>query len=182
MLEGKTIHSAMDEFRTILEIKQEFVTKQARILSQPLHPSTSWRRVNSVTGEREHSGRLPENIVNEVMISVNNILRQHSHRTNPPQATRHVAEQIDRFYYDAAERPVLQDDSDVLGTDVDYGAYLILPSSIYSERTRATKRKYFQETMPLSQPYPLTGRTSARFGAILWKLKNILRLWPNLFY
>lgn len=79
---------------TILHLKQTFLTNQTRLLSQPLVPSHSWRS-NNANPERP----LPEKAVDEALFRLNQTLSQHSRRVHPPQAIRHIAEQLDALYW-----------------------------------------------------------------------------------
>ncbi|RKU46640.1 hypothetical protein DL546_007797 [Coniochaeta pulveracea] len=81
---------------TILQLKQTFLTNQTRLLSQPLAPSHSWRAANS---NSDHP--LPDKAVDEALFRLNQTLAQHSRRVHPPQAIRHVAEQLDTLYWNA---------------------------------------------------------------------------------
>ncbi|ROV98561.1 hypothetical protein VSDG_04359 [Cytospora chrysosperma] len=78
---------------TIPTLKQDFLTTQTRLLSQPLQPSRTWRRANDSSEDR-----LPEKAVDDALFRLNHTLQQHARRVYAPQATRHVAEQIDRLY------------------------------------------------------------------------------------
>jgi hypothetical protein len=92
---------------TILTIKQSFLATQTRLLSQPLAPSRPWQRSNAAAAEGEenedengsaHRRRpLPAQAVDDALFRLNHALLQHARRTHPPQATRHVAEQLDRL-------------------------------------------------------------------------------------
>jgi hypothetical protein len=79
---------------TILHVKQTFLTNQTRLLSQPLAPSHSWRANNS-----NSENLLPEKAIDEALFRLNQTLSQHSRRVHPPQAIRHVAEQLDALYW-----------------------------------------------------------------------------------
>lgn len=84
---------------TVLSIKTNFLLGQTRLLSQPLEPSRSWRTANDASEEG-----LSDRAVDDALFRVNHLLQQHSRRVHAPQATRHVAEQIDRLYWNAGER------------------------------------------------------------------------------
>ncbi|KAJ2903542.1 uncharacterized protein MKZ38_009667 [Zalerion maritima] len=144
----------MSENPTILEIKQAFLTAQSRLLTQPLQPSRAWRRGNEAAGAGAREGqegdrrgggggggggggKLSDAAVDEALVHANNTLQQHSHRVYAPQATRHVAEQVDKLYYNAGERPVVGDKPDALGLVVDFGddaAIATLPADWEDER------------------------------------------------
>lgn len=80
---------------TILSIKQNFLNAQTRILSQPVAPSRDWRSANDAAEE----ARLSEKAVDDALYRLNHAIQQHSRRVYAPQATRHVAEQIDQLYW-----------------------------------------------------------------------------------
>ncbi|OIW29023.1 hypothetical protein CONLIGDRAFT_633237 [Coniochaeta ligniaria NRRL 30616] len=89
---------------TVLTVKTSFLSAQTRLLAQPIAPSRSWRNANA-----EAEDGLSEKALDDALFRLNHLLQQHSRRVHAPQATRHVAEQIDRLYWDAAERSVEQD-------------------------------------------------------------------------
>lgn len=112
----------MDETPSIVELKQTFLTAQSRLLSQPLQPSRSWRNAHAAAIEGEGGkGKLTNAAIDEALIQANNALQQHTHRVYAPQATRHVAEQIERLYHSAGESSAVLDDPDALGLEVDFG-------------------------------------------------------------
>ncbi|KAB5539460.1 kinetochore complex Fta4 of Sim4 subunit, or CENP-50-domain-containing protein [Coniochaeta sp. 2T2.1] len=87
--------------QTVLAQKSNFLILQTRLLSQPIAPSHSWRRAND-----EADDGLAEKAVDDALFRLNHLLQQHSRRVHAPQATRHVAEQIDRLYWHDAERTI----------------------------------------------------------------------------
>ncbi|KAI0880646.1 kinetochore Sim4 complex subunit Fta4 [Annulohypoxylon maeteangense] len=87
---------------TILAHKSSFLTAQTLQLSQSLTPSATWRASNSQVAE----GGLPDRLVDEVLYRANHVLLQHARRVYAPQASRHVAEQIEALYLEAAEKAV----------------------------------------------------------------------------
>ncbi|KAI2467960.1 kinetochore Sim4 complex subunit Fta4 [Annulohypoxylon bovei var. microspora] len=87
---------------TILAHKSSFLTAQTLQLSQSLAPSAAWRASNSQVAE----GGLPDRLVDEVLYRANHALLQHARRVYAPQASRHVAEQIEALYLEAAEKAV----------------------------------------------------------------------------
>ncbi|KAJ9141786.1 hypothetical protein NKR23_g7740 [Pleurostoma richardsiae] len=101
---------------TILTIKHSFLTTQTRLLSQPIPgPSRAWRASNRAAAADEdeqdenaaaapHRRALPEKAVDDAIARLNQRLAQHARRAYAPQATRHVAEQIDQLYWSAGER------------------------------------------------------------------------------
>lgn len=89
---------------SILTLKQNFLTAQTRLLSQPLQPSRAWRRSNEAAEDDENNQRVSEKAVDDALFRLNQTLQQHSKRVYPPQATRHIAEQIDQLYLATGER------------------------------------------------------------------------------
>ncbi|KAI1136250.1 kinetochore Sim4 complex subunit Fta4 [Hypoxylon sp. FL0543] len=90
---------------TILAHKSSFLTAQTLQLSQSLAPSAAWRASNSSAAE----GGLSDRVVDEVIYRANHALQQHARRVYAPQASRHVAEQIEALYLEAAEKAVRGD-------------------------------------------------------------------------
>ena len=86
---------------TIISLKANFLADQTRLLSQPLTPSHSWRNVNE-----EAEDGVSEKAVDDALFRLNHVLQQHARRVYAPQATRHVAEQIDQLYWNAGSRAV----------------------------------------------------------------------------
>lgn len=85
---------------TIPTLKQNFLTNQTRLLSQPLQPSRPWRRANDdpANNNNNNDAALPEKALDDALFRLNHTLKQHARRVYAPQATRHVAEQIDKLY------------------------------------------------------------------------------------
>lgn len=102
---------------TILSIKQEFLDAQTRLISQPLQPSRAWRRGNEAAADDENDRRLTERAVDDALFRLNHTLQQHARRVYAPQATRHVAEQIEELYLAFGDRRIIQDDDEILGDD-----------------------------------------------------------------
>lgn len=90
---------------TILAHKSSFLTAQTLQLSQSLAPSAAWREANSRAAE----GALSDRVVDEALYRANHTLQQHARRVYAPQASRHVAEQIEALYLEAAEKAVRRD-------------------------------------------------------------------------
>ncbi|KAI1770650.1 kinetochore Sim4 complex subunit Fta4 [Hypoxylon cercidicola] len=90
---------------TILAHKSSFLTAQTLQLSQTLAPSAAWRESNSRAAE----GALSDRVVDEALYRANHTLQQHARRVYAPQASRHVAEQIEALYLEAAEKAVRGD-------------------------------------------------------------------------
>lgn len=89
---------------TILTLKQNFISTQTRLLSQPLQPSRAWRRANDEAAADEDEAAVSERAVDDALFRLNHTLQQHSRRVYATQATRQVAEQVDRLYLSAGER------------------------------------------------------------------------------
>jgi len=107
-----------DSTPTVVFLKQSFLNAQTRLLSQPLAPSRAWRNANS-NGE-DNASPLPDKAIDDALFKLNNRLQQHARRVYPPQATRHVAEQIDALYWNAAEAATRGGEDDE-GGDLDEG-------------------------------------------------------------
>lgn len=86
---------------TIIDLKSAFLRSQITALSQPLQPSQNWQ--DSVSDEEN---TLRQRAIDEALFKLNTILKQHNKISYPPQAQRHVAEQIDQLYWAAGERDV----------------------------------------------------------------------------
>lgn len=84
---------------TIIALKAGFLANQTRLLSQPLNPSRSWRNANEAADDG-----IPERQLDDALVRLNHALQQHTRRVYAPQATRHVAEQIDQLYWNAGEK------------------------------------------------------------------------------
>ncbi|KAF7881296.1 hypothetical protein EAF00_011969 [Botryotinia globosa] len=86
---------------TIIDLKSSFLRAQILALSQPLQPSQEWQ--DSIL---EEENTLRQRAIDEALFKLNTILKQHNKISYPPQAQRHVAEQIDQLYWAAGERDV----------------------------------------------------------------------------
>lgn len=104
---------------TILALKQNFITTQTRLLSQPLQPSRAWRRANEAAAADEEAAAVTEKAVDDALFRLNHTLQQHSRRVYVPQATRQIAEQVDRLYLSAGERQAADDGDDNADDDDD---------------------------------------------------------------
>ncbi|KAI1631115.1 kinetochore Sim4 complex subunit Fta4 [Biscogniauxia mediterranea] len=93
---------------TILAHKSTFLTAQTLQLTQALSPSAHWRSAN----DRADQGGLPDKVVDEALYRLNHVLQQHARRVYAPQASRHVAEQIEGLFLDVGERAIARDDDD----------------------------------------------------------------------
>ncbi|KAI0146223.1 kinetochore Sim4 complex subunit Fta4 [Xylariaceae sp. FL1272] len=92
---------------TIIAHKSTFLTTQTLQLSKPLAPSRNWREAND-SAEDGLSARAVE----DALYRLNNTLTQHTRRVYAPQATRHVAEQIETLFHDAAESALRGEEED----------------------------------------------------------------------
>lgn len=86
---------------TIIDLKSSFLRAQILALSQPLRPSQEWQ--DSIP---EEENTLRQRAIDEALFKLNTMLKQHNKISYPPQAQRHVAEQIDQLYWAAGERDV----------------------------------------------------------------------------
>ncbi|TGO29671.1 hypothetical protein BPAE_0012g00250 [Botrytis paeoniae] len=86
---------------TIIDLKSSFLRAQIFALSQPFQPSQEWQ--DSIS---EEENTLRQRAIDEALFKLNTILKQHNKISYPPQAQRHVAEQIDQLYWAAGERDV----------------------------------------------------------------------------
>ncbi|KAK3900411.1 kinetochore Sim4 complex subunit Fta4 [Staphylotrichum tortipilum] len=99
---------------TIVSLKQSFLTTQTRLLSQPLTPSRAWHASNTTPHQEDNANNtpLPPKAVDDALFKLNHRLHQHARRVYAPQATRHVAEQIDQLYWNAAEAATRGDEGE----------------------------------------------------------------------
>ncbi|KAI0110777.1 kinetochore Sim4 complex subunit Fta4 [Nemania sp. FL0031] len=100
---------------TIIAHKSTFLTTQTLHLSQTLAPSATWRAAN----ERSENG-LSSRAVDDAIYRLNHTLTQHARRVYAPQASRHVAEQIEGLFYAEAERALRGDEDS--GDDGELGS------------------------------------------------------------
>lgn len=87
---------------TIIDLKISFLRAQILSLSQPLRPSAKFTETNSFIEENA----LQQKNIDEALYKLNGILKKHNKLSYAPQAQRHVAEQVDRLYWNAGERGV----------------------------------------------------------------------------
>lgn len=109
---------------TVLTIKHSFLTTQTRLLTQPLAPSRRWRQQVRTSSSDRDDPPLPDRAVDDALVRLNHVLAQHARRALPPQAARHVAEQLDRLYWDAAEQAVgagVEGGSAAIDAGIDFG-------------------------------------------------------------
>jgi hypothetical protein len=86
---------------TIIDLKTSFLRAQILALSQPLRPSPSFSTTVS-----EDEIALRQKAIDDALHKLNGLLRKHNRLSYGPQAQRHVAEQVDRLYWEAGERGV----------------------------------------------------------------------------
>ncbi|KAE8441581.1 hypothetical protein EG329_004666 [Mollisiaceae sp. DMI_Dod_QoI] len=87
---------------TIIDLKSSFLRAQILSLSQPLRPSTTFTESNISAEENA----LRQKSIDEALYKLNGLLKKHNKLSYGPQAQRHVAEQVDRLYWNAGERGV----------------------------------------------------------------------------
>ena len=90
----------MSHAPTVISKKLAFLASQTRLLTAPEPlPSRAWTRANA------HSDHpLPQRAVDDALLRLAQVTKQHARRVYPPQAARHVAEQVERLYWDEAEK------------------------------------------------------------------------------
>jgi hypothetical protein len=86
---------------TIIDLKTTFLRAQILSLSQPLRPSPSFQ--STISAEENN---LRQKAIDEALHKLNGLLKKHNKLSYGPQAQRHVAEQVDRLYWNAGERRV----------------------------------------------------------------------------
>jgi len=100
---------------TIIAKKLSFLTQQTRLLTTPDPlPSRAWNRSNASS-----DSPLPQRAVDDALAKLTQVLKQHARRVYPPQAARHVAEQIERLYWEDTERKAEGIGGDGIGREVD---------------------------------------------------------------
>ncbi|KAL2173238.1 kinetochore Sim4 complex subunit Fta4 [Thermothelomyces heterothallicus CBS 202.75] len=160
---------------TVLSLKQSFLTTQTRLLSQPLAPTRAWLSSNSNSNSNNNDDDdeppLPEKAVDDALFKLNHRLQQHARRVYPPQATRHVAEQIDQLYWNAAAQATdgvgggdADSDADGEGEGVRPGADLANPDVI------ATLPLEWEEDGSSSQQQPLEAK---RYTELVGELRAL---------
>jgi hypothetical protein len=87
---------------TIIDLKTTFLRQQILLLSQPLKPSSDFLASNASSTDNT----LRQRSIDDALHKLNTQLRKHNKLAYGPQATRHVAEQIDKLYWNAGERVV----------------------------------------------------------------------------
>ncbi|KAI1463906.1 kinetochore Sim4 complex subunit Fta4 [Daldinia caldariorum] len=141
---------------TILAHKSSFLTAQTLHLSQSLAPSSTWRASNQRIPD---GGGLSDRVVDEALYRANHRLQQHVRRVYAPQASRHVAEQIETLYLEAAERAVRGEggrgDDDDDGADIGTGGiggggpkFLMVGADFASDEVIATLPSTWDQYSP----------------------------------
>ncbi len=83
---------------TLIDLKTAFLRAQILQLSQPLTPSPSF-----LAKSDDSENALRQKAIDDALHKLNGNLKKHNQLAYGPQATRHVAEQIDRLYWGAGE-------------------------------------------------------------------------------
>jgi hypothetical protein len=172
---------------TIITVKHRFLTRQIRLLSEPLQSSRQFRRRNEADkADRAGEERIPDAAIEEALFFLNASISQHCARVYAPQATRQVAEHVESLYWNAAERDLNGTDGLGLGTEVDLSALLslcLVLSSFESAGLRRTRKENKNEYVKgaadihlSKQPTPLQsspshphGRPAAKLATYRWK-------------
>ncbi|KKA30824.1 hypothetical protein TD95_005062 [Thielaviopsis punctulata] len=85
--------------QTVLSVKQAFIEAQSQLLATTPSPSPAW-----LEAQAADETALPSRAVEDAIYRLSHVIQQHIRRVHAPQATRHVAEQIDQLYWQAAEQ------------------------------------------------------------------------------
>jgi hypothetical protein len=85
---------------TIIDLKISFLRTQILALSQPLRPSSTFTSIST------EENTLRQKAIDDALLKLNGLLKKHNKLAYGPQATRHVAEQVDRLYWNSGERGV----------------------------------------------------------------------------
>jgi hypothetical protein len=101
---------------TIIAHKSTFINAQTLHLSQPLEPSAAWRAANEGA-----QGGLPARVVDDAVYRLNHLLTQHARRVYAPQASRHVAEQIEGLFHAEAQGALRASEDDDEGGEGEEG-------------------------------------------------------------
>jgi len=86
---------------TIPNLKLTFLQHQLLLLSQPLRPTSSL--ISALATSSSSPPSLRQKTIDEVLLKLNSQVKKHNKLIYSPQAQRHVAEQIWRLYWGAAE-------------------------------------------------------------------------------
>jgi hypothetical protein len=84
---------------TILDLKLSFLRSQVQALSQPLTLPLNYHPASEENALRQIS-------IDAALLKLNEAIKKHSKLVYSSQAQRHVAEQIDRLYWQAGEQDV----------------------------------------------------------------------------
>ena len=98
---------------TIIDLKTSFLRAQILALQKPLRPSSDF----SISGEEN---ALRQKSIDDALNKLNGLLKRHNKVAYGPQAQRHVAEQVDRLYWNAGERSIVGDVEDWMRRGADY--------------------------------------------------------------
>ncbi|KAH7121936.1 putative kinetochore protein fta4, partial [Dactylonectria estremocensis] len=86
---------------TVPALKQSFLSIQTTLLAQPLAPSRAWQAANDAS-----DSPLPPRAVDDALFALNHAIQRHCRRVYAPQASRHIAEQVNDVYTQEAQRRV----------------------------------------------------------------------------
>ena len=77
---------------TVVSLKQDFLSTQTRLLSQPLTPSRAWRASNDANenDNEDDQGALPDKVIDDALWGLNHRLQQHPN-TAGQSAQRYVS-------------------------------------------------------------------------------------------
>lgn len=84
---------------TILDLKLSFLRSQIQALSRPLSLPPNYRPASEENALRQTS-------IDAALLKLNEAIKKHGNLVYSSQAQRHVAEQIDRLYWQAGEQDV----------------------------------------------------------------------------
>jgi hypothetical protein len=95
---------------TILDLKLSFLRSQIQALSQPLTLPPNY--------QPSEEAAIPQTAIDAALQKLNATIKEHSKLVYSSQAQRHVAEQIDRLYWQAGERDIDTGDGLERGADL----------------------------------------------------------------
>jgi hypothetical protein len=101
----------MAEPPTIVDLKLSFLRSQIQALSQPLSLPPNYQPASE-----DHA--LSEKAIDAALLKLNETIKKHSKLVYSSQAQRHVAEQIDKLYWQAGDRDVSTGDGLERGADL----------------------------------------------------------------
>ncbi|KAK4033225.1 kinetochore Sim4 complex subunit Fta4 [Parachaetomium inaequale] len=154
---------------TVLSLKQSFLTTQTRLLSQPLTPTRAWLSSNNnsnTNNKTQDEEALPSKALDDALFKLNHRLQQHARRAYAPQATRHVAEQIDQLYWNAAAERDGEED----GEDENGGEGLELGADLADPKVIATLPLEWEDPSSSSSSQPLEAKRYAELAGELHAL------------